>query len=68
MFFYYFHYMIVLLGLELVLLSVFVYLGYSLVGFLVSWGRFVFLLVLVCIGGFSVSLVVGLARSCGREF
>jgi hypothetical protein len=60
--------MMVLLGLELILLSIFVYFSYVLTGFLVSWGCFAFLLVLVCMGGFSVSLVVGLARVGGQDF
>jgi len=68
MFFYHFHYMVVLLGLEMVLLSIFVFFTYVLTGFLVSWGCFAFLLVLVCIGGFGVSLVVSLARGFGRDF
>jgi len=36
MFLYHFHYMIVLLGLEMVLLSVFVFFRYRLTGSLVS--------------------------------
>jgi hypothetical protein len=68
MFFYHFHYMLLLLGLELILLSVFVLFRYGLSGFLVSWCCFVFLLVLVCMGGFGISLVVSLARCCGRDF
>jgi hypothetical protein len=68
MFLYHFHYIIVLLGLEMVLLSVFVFFSYRLTGSLVSWVCFVFLLVLVCIGGFGISLVVALSRCRGRDF
>jgi hypothetical protein len=60
--------MFVLLGLEVSLLSVFVLISYGLSCRLVSWCCFVFLLVLVCIGGFGVSLMVSLARCCGRDF
>ncbi len=67
-FLYHFHYMVVLLGLEMVLLSVFVFFRYGLAGSLVSWACFVFLLVLVCMGGFGISLVVSLARCRGRDF
>lgn len=68
MFFYHFHYIIALLGLEMCLLSVFVFISYLFGGFLSSWVCFVFLLVLVCMGGFGVSLLVNLARCCGRDF
>jgi hypothetical protein len=68
MFFYHYHYMIVLVGLEMVLLSVFVFFCYSLACPLVSWVCFVFILVLVCMGGFGVSLLVGLSRVVGKDF
>jgi hypothetical protein len=68
MFFYHQHYMLVLLGLELVLLTIFVFFSYIMGGFLASWVCFVFLLVLVCMGGYGVSLLVSLARSRGRDF
>ena len=68
MFFYHFHYMVILIGLEMVLLSVFVFLGNSLAGGLVSWSCFVFLLVVVCMGGYGVSLLVSMARGVGRDF
>lgn len=63
--FYYFHFFIMLLGLELMMLSV--YLGFSSV-----WGRFgdimisfFFLVVVVCIGGFGLSLLVFFSRGWG---
>lgn len=67
-FFYHSHYLIVLLGLELVLLSVF--LGFVIFYFssLVYFGPFVFLLVLVCMGGFRVSLLVSVSRFYGKDF
>jgi hypothetical protein len=62
------HYIIVLLFLESLLLSVFLYFGF---GFIISFGLaglFVFILIIVCMGGFRISLLVSLARFFGRDF
>uniref|UniRef100_UPI00315CCD5D NADH dehydrogenase subunit 4L n=1 Tax=Allonothrus sinicus TaxID=3138099 RepID=UPI00315CCD5D len=67
-FYFHSHYLIVLLGLEMVLLSVFFSVAVFFFGGLVSFGPFVFLLLLVCMGGFSVSLLVSVSRSFGKDF
>jgi len=67
-FFFHSHYMIVLLGLELVLLSIFFCFRMFYFSSLSYFGSFVYLLVLVCMGGFSVSLLVHISRSFGKDF
>ena len=65
--FYSYHYVILLLGLEFIVLSLFL-------GFCVSGGRmnsfflmFFFLVLVVCLGGYGLSLLVALSRVYGRE-
>jgi len=67
-FFFHSHYLIVLLGVELILLSVFLSFVMFYFSCLVYYGSFLYLLVLVCIGGFRVSLLVSLSRFLGKDF
>jgi hypothetical protein len=62
------HYIFVFLGLEFMLFSVFLFFGLvGSVGY-VSFSLFFFLLVLVCMGGFGISLLVFFSRCLGRDF
>nr|QYF07811.1 NADH dehydrogenase subunit 4L [Oribatula sakamorii] len=65
---YNFHYTILLVGLEVLMLGLFVLLCLGGLGSFSFMGVFLFLLVMVCMGGFGVSLLVSLARSYGRDF
>ncbi len=67
-FFFHSHYIIVLLGLELILFSVFVSFVMYYFNSVVYFGSFIFLLVLVCMGGFRVSLLVSISRFFGKDF
>jgi hypothetical protein len=60
--------MILLFLLEVLLLGVFLFVGLSFLGVCGIQGMFVFLLVMVCIGGFGISLLVSLSRFIGRDF
>jgi hypothetical protein len=60
--------MILLLLLEMILLAVFLFIGLRLMVVYGVHGLFSFLLVIVCIGGFGVSLLVSLSRLFGRDF
>jgi hypothetical protein len=60
--FYNVHYVYLLLLLEGLLLGVFLYIIFHGLFFFGLFGLFLFLLVMVCLGGFSISLLVSLAR------
>ena len=66
--FYNVHYLILLLLLEGLLLRSFLLLGISFLYLYGLVGLFVFLLVVVCIGGFGISLLVSVSRFHGRDF
>jgi len=66
--FYNVHYMYVLLLLEILLLRVFMYLVWGFLSVFGLVGLFTFLLILVCMGGFRVSLLISVARLNGRDF
>jgi hypothetical protein len=66
-FVFYRHYLLVLLGLEFVMLSVFLFVSVRVGFYYLGVGKFLFLLVLVCIGGFSVSVLVFVCRLSGRD-
>nr|QFG71649.1 NADH dehydrogenase subunit 4L [Oribatula sp. XFX] len=68
LFLYSVHYVYILLMIELVLLGSFVFLFFSFFGVLGLYMSFVFLLVVVCMGGFSISLLVSISRCYGRDF
>ncbi len=62
------HYMFLLVLLELILFGVFLSFCF---GNLASFGYpvlFLFLLVIVCMGGFGVSLLVRVSRSVGKDY
>lgn len=60
--------MVILLGLEVMLFSLFMLLCVVYLKLLVGQAAFLYLLVLVCIGGFGVSLLVSVSRSLGKDF
>ena len=68
MVFYNVHYIFILLLLEIILLRVFIFLCWFFILTFGLRGLFVFLLVMVCIGGFSISLLVSVSRFFGRDF
>lgn len=68
LFLYSVHYVYILLMIELVLLGSFVFLFFSFFGVLGLYISFVFLLVVVCMGGFRISLLVSISRCYGRDF
>jgi len=57
-----------LLVLEGILLGIFLFIILNFISFYGLFGLFLFLLLVVCMGGFSVSLLVSLARFFGRDF
>jgi len=61
------YYLLVLLYLEILLFRVFLLVGFGggLVGLV---GVFIFLLVLVCMGGYSISLLISIFRGWGNDF
>lgn len=67
-FFYNAHYIVLLLIIELILLRVFLFLFFVFLGVFGLYGPFFFLLVIVCLGGFSVSFLVSISRLFGRDF
>jgi len=66
--FYRVHYIILLLVIEILLLSTFLVLCVSFLFSEGLSGLFLFILVMVCIGGFGISLLVSMARLFGRDF
>lgn len=66
-FVFYRHYLLVLLGLEFVMLSVFLFVRVGVGFYYLGVGKFLFLLVLVCMGGFGVSVLVFVSRGHGRD-
>lgn len=62
------HYVFLLLLIELFLLGLFIYMCWFFFLSFGIMGLFIFLLVIVCMGGFSISLLVSLARGIGRDF
>mgnify|MGYP004524283799 CR=1 FL=1 len=67
-FFYNVHFVRLLLFVELSLLGVFLGLFFSFSGGFGIYSSFVFLLVMVCMGGFGISLVVSVSRFFGHDF
>lgn len=67
-FFYNRHFIILLLLIELMLLGVLVYSFSVFIGGYGIYSFFIFLLVVVCMGGFSISLLVSVSRFFGRDF
>jgi len=66
--FYNVHYIYLLLILELLLLRTFLLLGcFTFVGYGLV-GIFFFLLLMVCMGGFRISVLVRVSRFYGRDF
>lgn len=66
--FYNSHYIVLLLMVELLLLSIFIYLLFDFFGVLGLYGAFLFILVTVCLGGYRISLLVATSRFFGRDF
>jgi len=62
------HYMLVLLGLEMSMLAIFLFFCCFYLSSLGYPGSFLFLMIMVCMGGFRVSLLVYVSRSRGRDF
>ena|ERR1700712_196623 len=66
--FYRVHYIIFLLVLEILLLSIFLVVCLRFLFSEGLTGLFLFVLVIVCMGGFRISLLVSIARLIGRDF
>jgi hypothetical protein len=66
--FYNAHYIVLLLLLEMILLGLLFFFVTSYFLGLGLLGAFVFLLIMVCIGGFSIALLVSVSRLTGRDF
>ena len=62
------HYVILLLFIEVLLLGVFLLIRFYYFLVYGLFGMFVFLLIMVCMGGFRVSILVFLSRFSGRDF
>jgi len=62
------HYILILLSLEILLLSVYGLLGLYFFDCFGLYGLFFYLMVVVCMGGYGVSLLVYMSRYCGRDF
>lgn len=60
--------MVVLLGLELIILSLIVGFGLRAVFELSFFFVFVLITVVVCMGGYGVSLLISFSRSSGEDF
>ena len=67
-FHYHLHYIVILLGLEMMLFSLFVLFCTIFLKGILGYGVFLYLLILVCMGGYGVSLLVCLSRSVGKDF
>ena len=66
--FFNFHFIILLLRLEIMLLGVFLALCLGYLEGVGVGGIFFYLLVLVCIGGYGISLLVSLYRGAGCDW
>jgi hypothetical protein len=60
--------MIVLLGLELIMLSLIIRLSLRVILELSFYFVFVLITVVVCMGGYGVSLLISFSRSSGEDF
>lgn len=66
--FYRAHYIVLLFRVEYLLLGVFVCLFFDFWGLAGLQGAFLFILILVCMGGFRISLLLAASRFFGRDF
>lgn len=66
--FYNVHYIVLLLIVELLLLGIFVYLFFNFFGAAGLYSCFLFILLMVCMGGFRISLLVSISRFFGGDF